>query len=313
MIKINPMLAQSSKPFDSDSWIYENKLDGVRCIAFLDGKVKLQARSGLDITHKFPELVDINKQANKPCILDGEIACQNFNAIQHRIHKEKPLDIKFAMKQYPATYYVFDILDIDGTNTMPLPLGERKEQLNKSFAYGKYARPIAYYSGNGIALFEKVKACGGEGIMAKNVYSTYIEGKRSNNWLKIKTFTEGLFYICGLTRGENDRDRTFGAVILGKPDNGEFNYMGCAGSGLTDEMLLHILRQIKPGVCPFGITPKLDKELLTWAKPEMLCEIRYLGYGSEGHLRFPTFRRLSLRGREQNITSRKYDMVADEA
>ena len=68
--------------------------------------------------------------------------------------------------------------------------------------------------------------------------------------------------------------------------------MGRAGSGLTDAMLLHILREVVPANCTFKTKPKLDKEVDIWVKPEKLCEVRYLGFGSNGHLRFPTFRRL---------------------
>jgi len=289
---IKPMLAKSSKPFDSDGWIYENKLDGVRCIATLNNGVELQARSGRDITYKFPELADIAKQVSKPCILDGEIVCLNFSGIQHRIHREYILDIKAGARRYPATYYVFDILNLDGESLITKPLIQRKATLASTFTTGRDARLLAFQNGYGISLFEKVKACGGEGIMAKQLYSPYILGKRSNYWLKIKCFVEDTFYICGLTRGENDRARTFGSVILGKANDGELTYVGCAGSGLTDVMLNRILRLDRVDKCPFKQIPDLDRKLLTWIMPNMLCEVRYLGFGSNGHIRFPSFRRL---------------------
>lgn len=289
---IRPMLADKSRPFDGKDWIYESKLDGVRCISHLDGGVSLQSRTGQDITYKFPELADISRQAVKPCILDGEIVCRNFEGIQHRISKQSSLDIKIGVKQYPATYYIFDILNLDGQSVMPIGLIDRKKILASNFATGRNAKVLAYYEHNGIEMFNKVKADGGEGIMAKQIYSPYIEGKRSRSWLKIKCFVEDTFSICGLTRGENERAKTFGSLILGKADNGNFTYVGCAGSGLTDTMLLHILQEIKPGYCPFSRLPELDREVLAWVKPEVRCEIRYLGFGSKGHLRFPTFRRL---------------------
>lgn len=295
---IKPMLAETAKqPFDSKDFIYELKLDGVRCIAYLDGGVKLQARSGSDITYKFPELAEIHKQVGKPCILDGEIACTDFNGIQHRIHRERALDIKFAMRQYPAIYYVFDILNLAGESVMTKPLVERKLLLGKNLTDSDVITFNPFQQGDGVKLFDKVKLLGLEGIMAKQIYSPYIEGKRSTSWLKIKTFVEDTFYICGLTKGENDRARTFGSLILADK---EFNYVGCAGSGLTDQMLSYILRVIKPSDCPFNQVPKLDREVLAWVKPEQKCEIRYLGRGSEGHLRFPTFRKL-VRGENEEI------------
>jgi len=290
---IKPMLAETAKqPFDSNDFIYELKLDGVRCIAELDGGVKLQARSGQDITYKFPELADIHKQVSKPCVLDGEIACANFNGIQHRIHRQNPLDIKVAMAQYPAIYYVFDILNLDGERVTAHPLTDRKLLLGENFQGGANTILLPFQQGGGIELFEKVKQLGQEGIMAKRTYSPYLEGKRSGAWLKIKAFTDGIFHIVGLTRGKNDRERTFGALILA---DSQLNYVGCAGSGLNGAMLDYILQAVTPAECALKQAPKLDS--LVWCKPELFCEVRYLGYGSEGHLRFPTFRKL-LRGRE---------------
>lgn len=293
---IRPMLAETAKePFDSDDHIYEQKLDGARCIAYVDNGVRLQSRSGSDLTHRFPELMDIGKQVIKPCILDGELVCNSFNSLQHRIHKEKPLDIKVAAKQYPATYYVFDILNLGGTNTMSQALATRKEVLGLTFSTGENARLLRFVYNSGVSLFRYVKADGGEGIMAKNIHSPYLEGKRSTSWLKIKAFQEDTFVICGLLRGENERAKTFGSLVLGKASNGGLTYIGCAGSGLTEGMLKHILQVVVPGRCPFGVVPALDKEVLTWVMPQLLCEVRFLGLGSNGHLRFPTFRKL-LRG-----------------
>jgi len=286
---IKPMLAETAKqPFDSNDFIYELKLDGIRCIAYLDG-----------------------------CIVDGEIACADFNDIQHRIHRENPLDIKFAVDKYPARYSVFDILNLDGERVTSKRLIDRKLLLGENFAEihkqahrlqarsgqditHKFPELIGgantilhpFQQGGGVELFEKVKLLGQEGIMAKNIYSPYLEGKRSGAWLKIKAFTDGIFHIVGLTRGKNDRERTFGALILA---DSQLNYVGCAGSGLNGAMLDYILQAVTPTECALKQAPKLDS--LVWCKPELFCEVRYLGYGSEGHLRFPTFRKL-LRGRE---------------
>lgn len=294
---IKPMKAETAKgPFDSDSFIFEEKLDGARCIAYVGGGVRLQSRSGSDLTPKFPELAELGKQVSKPCILDGELVCDSFNSLQHRVHKQKSLDIKIAAKEYPAAYYVFDILNLDGTNTMPQALIRRKELLSLTFSTGEKARLLGFVYDQGIGLFERITADGGEGIMAKSIHSPYLEGKRSTSWLKIKAFQEDTFVICGLLRGENERDKTFGSLVLGKPDNGRLDYIGCAGSGLTEGMLKHILQVVVPGRCPFAVVPRLDKEVLTWVIPQLLCEVRFMGLGSNGHLRFPSFRKL-LRGR----------------
>ncbi len=292
---IKPMLAETAKePFDSDNHLYEKKIDGVRCVAYLDDATRLQSRSGADLPHKFPELQQLRKQVSKPCILDGEIACESFGGIQHRVHRENSLDIKLAMRQYPAVYWVFELVNLDSRNIMSQALIARKELLGLTFTNGENAKLLHFVYRHGISLFNEIERDGGEGIMAKNIHSPYLEGKRSTSWLKIKAFQEDTFVIGGLVRGENERAKTFGSLVLGKASNGRLEYVGCAGSGLAEGMLRHILEVVVPGPCPFRVVPSLDKEVLTWVSPQLVCEVRFMGLGSNGHLRFPTFRKLRL-------------------
>lgn len=291
-MKISPMLAETAKePFDRKDFIYEQKLDGVRCIAILYGHTALQARSGAIITHKFPELGELHKQVRKPCILDGEIVSLSFNGIQHRIHLEKPLAIRVAQTQYPAFYFAFDILYLDGDSVMAKPLIERKAILNSIFAQNYYGRMLGWQTGYGTSLFNNAKEKNLEGIMAKAMYSPYIEGKRSDYWLKVKTFKESVFYICGLTVGENERSSTFGSVILGEQVDGKLLYVGNCGSGFNQEQLRMLLYLLEPmrGECPFD-RADVDRPVKFWTRPELKCEVRYLEKGDK--LRFPTFRKL---------------------
>lgn len=294
---IKPMLAKTAdRPFTSGRYIYEQKIDGVRAIATVGYQgSRLQARSGADITSKFPELTNLPSQLScNSAILDGELACNNFEGISHRIHKTKPLDIRIAQKQYPVTFQIFDILQVNGESVTAKPQGERKDILRQMITDSPSAMVLPWHSGDqGETLFEQAKTSGEEGVMAKDLTSPYLEGQRSNAWLKIKCFEEQSFFICGLTEGENSRASTFGSLILGKPQNGGWTYVGCAGSGLTELMRAYLLGQMTPAGCPFLEMPKLTKQVLLWSKPLRACEIRHLGYGSDGHLRFPTFRRLA--------------------
>jgi bifunctional non-homologous end joining protein LigD len=293
---IQPMLAEtgSLKDLERTDLIFEEKLDGVRCIAVLDATTKLQARSGNDITHKFPELSELHRQVKKPCILDGEITSHSFNAIQHRIHQERPLAIKVAQLQYPAIYSVFDILYCDHTSVKALPLIERKALLNSVFAQSYQGRFLAWQTGYGRKLFTDMHERQLEGVMGKAMYSPYLEGKRSDSWLKIKDFKEATYYICGITEGENDRASTFGSLILGQMVDGKLSYVGNVGSGFNQDqlrMMLYLLQSCK-GECPFanGLNP--DREVKFWTRPELRVEVRYLELSPDGKLRFPTFRRL---------------------
>jgi len=293
---VKPMLAQTGQASDLDrrDWLYEQKLDGVRCIAFLsDAGTRLQARSGNDITHKFPELSELHKQVSKVAILDGEIVSKDFNNIQHRIQKEKPLAIRIAQTQYPAIYFVFDILYCNWESIKAKPLIERKAILNSIFVQSYQARQLGWQTGQGASLFDEAKERSLEGIMAKAMYSPYLEGKRSDSWLKVKNFKEATYYICGVTEGENERASTFGSVILGELVDGKLTYVGNVGSGFSQDqlkMLLYLLEPMK-GLCPFD-RASVDRPVKFWTQPELKCEVRYLELSPDGKLRFPTFRKL---------------------
>lgn len=291
---ISPMLAQpAEEPFDRDDWLFEPKLDGVRCVAFLGSETRLQDRKGKDITYKFPELKELHRQVKKPCVLDGEIVGTSFDQIQRRIHKEKPLDIRIAGKLYPATYYAFDLLSLSGESVMKLPQLSRKELLEEAFSSSERAKVLPFRIGKGKSLFEEIQTKGGEGVMAKALAAPYIEGKRVSWWLKIKNFKEGEFYILGLTQGENEREQTFGSLILGEKVGDTFAYVGNVGSGFDEATLRELLTFFSTlkGEALFR-EADIDRPVKFWTRPVVKCEIRYLERSSDGKLRFPTFRKL---------------------
>lgn len=296
-LKIQPMLAATGTATDLDrkNWIYEQKLDGVRCVAILDSKTELRSRTGTIITPRFPELIELHRQAGKSCVLDGEIAGKDFNAIQHRIHLQNPFKIRIARTQFPIIYYVFDILYVDGESVKAQPLIERKAILNDIFVPASSAE-LLKWSDSGEDLFDQAKSEGLEGIMGKDMYAAYLEGKRSDGWLKLKNFKEATYYICGVTKGENDRSDTFGSLILADRIDGKLTYVGNVGSGFTHSQLRGILDLLNlyKGECPFEEKTDIDRPVKFWTRPELKCEVRYLHMPDvpNGKLRFPTFRKL---------------------
>lgn len=298
---ISPMLAQTAeKPFNSPDWLFEEKLDGVRCLSFVDKSTKLLGRYENNLTQLFPEFKHLNLLVKGRAILDGEIVCDSFEGIQRRVHLQDPFKIRLASKTIPATYYIFDILQLDGKDLTKETLATRKYILSEVLEDDGVIRKMPYFLEKGIELFNRIKERGGEGIIAKRLKSTYQMGKRSWDWLKVKCFVEDEFYVCGLTKGENEREKTFGSLILGKKEEDRFVYMGCVGSGFTQEMLnsyLKVFEKIK-GECVFQPMPKIDKEVLFWVKPEIKVLVRHLGLGSDALIRFPTFRQLVRKGGE---------------
>jgi ATP-dependent DNA ligase len=271
----------------------------VRCIAYLDRDTRLQARSGQDITAQFPELRNLHCQVVKPCILDGEIACATFNQVQHRIHRTKALDIRVAQKLYPARFFAFDILSLDGQNLMPLPQMSRKEALRTVMTESATGLVLPWREREGIALFHKVQSLQQEGIMAKHRAAPYVEGKRVDWWLKVKNFQEATFYVCGLTEGEGERAATFGSLILGELRDGRWVYVGNVGSGFDQRQLVEMTAYFGSlkGECPFG-QANVGRPVKFWTKPVARCEVRFLEWGVDGKLRFPTFRELLVERRK---------------
>ncbi|MBI4284517.1 MAG: hypothetical protein HY670_01275 [Chloroflexi bacterium] len=291
---IKPQLAQTAKePFDHKDWLFELKLDGVRCIANLDEGTCLQARSGQDITAQFPELQELYRHVAKPCVLDGEITCATFHQIQRRIHRTKALDIRVAAKLYPARFFAFDILNVNGRSLMSLAQSVRKEALVKVMTESQVGLALPWRDGEGIAIFREVQSRQQEGIMAKLKSAPYVEGKRVDWWLKIKNFQEDTFYICGLTEGEHDRKTTFGSLILGELKDGKWVYVGNVGSGFDQQQLRELSAYFDAlkGGCPFEHVD-VGRPVKMWTRPLVQCEVRFLERCSDGKLRFPTFRQL---------------------
>lgn len=163
--------------FERKGWVGQLKIDGVRCLAICDGSnVKLIGRSGSDMTKKFSEITESLKGLRG--IFDGEILCadNSFEHTQSRNHTEQKLKQKLLRKEYPAYFYVFDIL-------VNKPLEIRLQMLYKANLKGYVVR--LEYTYRLQELFEKVKKENKEGIVVKNPESYYKSG-RSDNWIKIK-------------------------------------------------------------------------------------------------------------------------------
>ena len=287
-----PMKAQEVPGWHyREDWLYELKKQGARCIAVLDTETTLYSSSGNDITFKFPELQGIHKQVKHPCIIDGELTSPGAKDCKKRIHKANRFDIKIAARDYPATYHVFDILEMLRMGTVSNPLTVRKEMLLDTFTDSECAMCLTWQVGNGEALFEQTAENEEEGIMAKNPKGTYIPGWRGNHWIKLKNFQYGSFYILGVTAGENDRESTFGSLMLGEEVEGKIVYVGNCGTGFNYKQLgetLHLLRDARVDTAPVRADP--GKPVLFWTHPVYKARIRYLEYGSEGKLNIPSFK-----------------------
>jgi bifunctional non-homologous end joining protein LigD len=314
---IEPMLAiPVDEPFNDDQWVFEFKWDGVRSILLLN-KVKdileIQSRNGKSITHRYPEIVDEIKKSlingnnsikfKESAILDGEIVVLNerglpdFQKHQRRMNVESATEIRALSCSMPATYYVFDILYLDGRNLQGLPLLERRKILSDVISANSRIRISEYLEGQGIQMFEQARSLDLEGIVAKWKHGRYLQGARSGSWLKIKRIRTQDCVIVGYTPGEGRRERYFGALLLAVNDQGNFKFAGHTGSGFDTVTIMELydrlqqLRIPKPSQDILDTVQFINREPI-WVKPELVAEVKFNEWTKDRIMRIPIFLRL---------------------
>jgi bifunctional non-homologous end joining protein LigD len=288
---IKPMLATLIKePFDHPDWIFEVKWDGYRAIAEIRDKgVSLYSRNLISLNQKFFPVVNSLRKFGFEAVLDGEIVVADdqgrpdFQALQNYQKSGKG----------HLLYYVFDLLYFQGHDLTNLPLLRRKELLKKVLPSDPKIKFSGHVSKEGVLFFNVVKEKGLEGIIAKHSQSAYGMGRRSRQWLKVKTQLAQEGVIAGFTEPRGGR-KYFGSLVLGAYEGGELIYIGHSGGGFGATNLKEIRENLDPLIqkeCPFKAEPKTNTAV-TWVKPKLVCELVFHGWTDEGIMRQPVFLRL---------------------
>lgn len=314
--RTKPMLATLiNQPFSSQDWVFEVKWDGVRALSYIHKSreiFKIQSRNGNTITQRYPELIKPLKSAideqkcNESIVLDGEIVVldkngfPDFQSHQKRMNINLKKDIEALSSQFPATYYIFDILYLDGFDLKALSLIERREILNDIIRKDKSNKRIKisdFIEGDGNDIFVGIKKMNLEGMVAKHKLGKYHSGSRSKEWLKIKNTKTQDCVVIGYTRGEGSREKYFGSILLAAVDNNKspkenkLKFVGHSGSGFNFQQMPHIynnLKKIKVEKCPIDYVPYTNRET-TWVKPVLVAEIKYSDWTEEKIMRAPIF------------------------
>lgn len=300
--RIEPMLARpSDKLPDSKDFLYEVKWDGIRALITLDeGEMRIRGRNGMDFTKQFPELL-VPEQAFRAtsALFDGEIVCldadgrPNFGNVIHRMQQKAEGAIERARLKHPAVCYVFDCLYLDGRPIVHEPLRRRREWLEDTIKKDS-AHRVSGVVQDGPAFFNAVKEMGLEGIMAKQRDSSYLPGKRTDAWLKIKARRSVECTIVGYTRGKGDREGSFGALHLAQADDDGLKYVGKVGSGFDELSLKAVaaeLEKLRAVKRPIPQKP-LDDARSVWVESKLVCEVQFASVTKDGMLREPVFVRL---------------------
>lgn len=288
---ISPMLLNEVKePFDDKDYLYELKLDGIRCIAYLGKDVVLQNKRFKDVTEIYPELSDMFKCVKKNTVLDGELVVlsdgkPDFYALQKRSLMGDRFRIQLAARKNPVQFAAYDILyyDVDLTGK---PLMERKAILSKNVTEGHGLSISRYIEEKGIAFFELAKAQDLEGIVAKKKDGLYHIGKRTSDWIKIKVMQDEDLLICGFQPDEDGMPKD---LILGYYDEqGKLQCRGKVYLGVSKEERAVILKYAKKNTVK---RPWFEKyKNAVWLKPELMGTAHYMHETVSGGMRQPVWK-----------------------
>jgi bifunctional non-homologous end joining protein LigD len=293
-----PQLATlvTSVPAGSE-WLHEIKFDGYRILCFIrNGKSRLLTRNGLDWTRKFPSIVKaVSRLSIQEGLLDGELVVlrpdgtSDFQALQNVLKGEADGQLH---------YYVFDLPFCDGYDLTRTPLLQRKNALRGIFPAKMDDAFAVHYTdhieGKGSEVYAQACRIALEGVVSKLGSSPY-QQKRSRDWLKIRCMKRQEFVIGGYSEPGGAREG-FGSLLLGYyTDQKELRYAGRVGTGFTEASLRDLhrqLRRLETPTRPFTVWPALSTRGVHWIKPELVGEVEFTEWTSDGMLRHPSFKGL---------------------
>lgn len=279
---------------EGDGWVHETKFDGYRIVAFTkNGKTRLMSRNDKDWTRRFPAIAEAVSALGQDCILDGEVVVlqkdgrSDFQALQNILRSGGTPNV---------VYFAFDLLHLNGYDLTEVPLSERKAAL-KELLTGTGRGPIRYsehIEGEGAAVFKNACRLSMEGVVSKRADSPYLHG-RGAYWLKTKCIKSQEFVICGYTPPGGARVK-FGALMIGYYEGKELRFAGKVGTGFTHDSLVAIAQQLHTRTrdkSPFVNPPRgPEARGVQWVDPELVCEIEFTEWTTDGRLRHPSFKGL---------------------
>ncbi|MET7968579.1 non-homologous end-joining DNA ligase [Micromonospora sp. NPDC005305] len=294
---LKPMLAMTGQLPAGDGWAYEFKWDGVRALADISrGHPHLYARSGVEITTAYPELIPLAEQVDD-ALLDGEVVLftdgqPSFTALAERMHVRNAAKAARLAATVPVTYMIFDVLRLRGADLTGMPYRERRAAL-ESLGLGAARWAVPPVFADGPATYAAAGEHGLEGVMAKRVDAVYRPGVRSPDWVKVKLEVTGDFVVGGWRPGA----RKVGGLLVGVPGpDGRLVYRGRVGGGIGAAIERELLRELEPlraAGSPFaGDVPREDARGAIWVSPQVVVEVKYGQRTPDGRLRFPRILRL---------------------
>src|ERR1700678_1397614 len=323
---ISPQLASMAKsPPNTKDWVHELKLDGYRIQARVQAgahtPVKLLTRTALDWTHRLRTIAEaISTLPLHSALFDGEVVVLANDGTTSFA------DLQAAFQQgalFSLTYFIFDLLHLDGRNLRNLPLLERKEILAdilSDMPRQGSIRLCEHLGGDAQAVFDIACKLGSEGIISKRTQGKYVSG-RSNGWLKLKCYREQEFVIGGFTLPSNGI-HGIGALLLGYYKNGRLLYAGRTGTGFnqkTHRILRDRLEAIRGAGSPFATFPAGLSHSVHWVRPALVAQVAFANWTTDNLLRQAAFKGLredkppkSVHREEEKLVPQKREATKSE-
>ncbi len=274
-------VSHSSVPL-GPQWIYQVKWDGVRMLVYHDGReTRLYNRQCHDRTKQYPELQQVSSYCTaNSVILDGEIVAlgadgkPSFHEVMRRDGIRRLERVETARNEVSVTYMIFDILYYNGEWVNQRTLQQRLNLLTEVVKPNKHVQLVSLQQ-NGKALLNAIRQQAMEGIVCKDLNSTYTIDGKDDRWRKVKNYGDLHAVIGGFTLNGG----IVNAVLLGLYDKeGKLWYIGHTGTGkLTKADWRHLTQILQPLAVkdrPFFNQPERHKEAI-WVIPQMVVKVKY--------------------------------------
>jgi len=308
---VKPMLAtMTDGAFDDPDWLYEIKLDGYRVEAVVNSRgVRLWTRNRVDAATYFPDLAGpADWISAREAIVDGEVVAldpegrPDFSLLQDRTglrgleaatgrrSPDAPRLTADERRAIPLAYMVFDLLHLDGSSLLDVPLEDRKRLLRRVMRPHPLVRYTAHVMGEGEAFVRAAADRGLEGVVAKRRASHYEPGKRSRDWLKIKLRREQELVVAGWLPGKGSAGE-LGSLIVAVNADGRLRHAGQVGSGFSATMrrqLLAALQPLRRDDSPLDPVPRLPAP--RWVEPRVVIRAEFAEWTTDGLLRQAAFK-----------------------
>ena len=273
--------------FSDPQWIFERKLDGIRCVAVRASgeSVRLLSRNNLSLNERYPELVSaLEAERGERFAADGEVVAFEGSSTSFARLAQR------GRHYVRVFYYVFDLLWLDGYDIRALPLRTRKRLLRRTLAFNGPVRLTPHRNESGEQFFAYACSHGWEGLIAKRADSRYSD-TRSRDWLKFKCEQGQELVIGGYTAPHGSREE-FGALLLGYFKEGQLRYAGKVGTGFDHDLLVSLGRQLRAmqvQKSPFVDAAAIRERGVSWVTPSLVAQIGFTEWTSAGRLRHPRF------------------------